>query len=110
VNPQSDAPWQRWTLAAAIGLGASPMAVAADHMISAQVSRFDCKSFKPATHSTLASGTRDTLVISNCNGTPSNPIVIRNDPDGNGPTVNTAYDWVKRRISAQLHELHRCRN
>jgi hypothetical protein len=52
------------TLAAAIGLGASPMAVAADHMISAQVTRFDCKPFKPGDTLTLASGTRNSLVIS----------------------------------------------
>jgi hypothetical protein len=75
------------TLTAAICLGASSMAVAADHKISAQVTKLDCKSFKPGDTVTLASGTRGYLVISNCSGTASNPIVIRNDPDGNGPTV-----------------------
>jgi hypothetical protein len=36
---------------------------------------------------TLPSGQRGPLSIRDCNGTQSNPIIIRNDPRGNGPVV-----------------------
>lgn len=74
-------------LTVTLGLVASTPAFAADHKLSAQVTRFDCKSLKPGDTLTLASGTRGAIVISNCNGTASNPISIRNDPAGNGPAI-----------------------
>jgi len=74
-------------LIGAISLGASEMALAADHKISAQTAKYDCSSVKPGETITLASGTREPLTIGNCNGTPTNPIIIRNDPTGTGPTV-----------------------
>lgn len=72
---------------AAIAIGVSEMALAADHVISAQTPRFECKSIKPGETVTLASGTRGPLVIQNCNGTSANPIIVRNDPNGSGPTI-----------------------
>lgn len=70
-----------------MSLGASKPALAADHRISAQASTFECNSVKPGDTVTIPSGTRGPLRIRNCNGTASNPIVIRNDPNGNGPAV-----------------------
>jgi hypothetical protein len=60
---------------------------AADRTISASTGTFDCSSLGPGDTITLESGTRGPLVIRNCNGTASNPIVIRNDTRGNGPTI-----------------------
>ncbi len=77
----------KMTLFAALCLGSSQVALAADHKISAQAAKFDCSSVKPGDTVTLPSGTRDALTISDCEGTPSNPIIIRNDPNGNGPAV-----------------------
>jgi hypothetical protein len=74
-------------LIAAFGLGFSQAAGAADYKISSQTARFDCSRVKPGDTVTIASGTRDALVISDCEGTESNPIIIRNDPDGSGPAV-----------------------
>ena len=71
----------------AIFFGASQIALAADHKISTQAAKFDCSSVRAGETVTLQSGNRGPLAIGNCNGTSSNPIIIRNDPDGNGPTV-----------------------
>ena len=60
---------------------------AAEHRVALQTAKFDCSSAKPGDTVTLAAGTRGQLNITNCNGTSSNPITIRNDPAGNGPTV-----------------------
>lgn len=77
----------RLALVGAFCLGASEMALAADHKISTQTAKVNCSSFKPGDTLTLASGTRGVLTIHNCNGTQANPIVVRNDPAGSGPTI-----------------------
>src|SRR5688572_33503051 len=74
-------------LIAAISLGTSEMALAADHRVSAQTASFSCSSIKPGETITLPSGARGPLTIHDCKGTPSDPIIIRNDPNGNGPAV-----------------------
>ena len=63
------------------------MAPATNHMISSQTTTFECSSINPGEMLTLASGTRGPLTIRNCNGDPTNPIIVRNDPDGTEPTV-----------------------
>lgn len=62
-------------------------ATAAERVITTSASKFDCAAMKPGDVVTLAAGTRGPLVIRNCKGTSSNPIIIRNDPNGNGPAV-----------------------
>ena len=74
-------------LVAMCSLGASSKSSAADHKVSAQTVRFSCSSIKPGETITLPSGARGPLTIHDCKGTPSNPIIIRNDPNGNGPAV-----------------------
>ncbi|MGH8252317.1 MAG: choice-of-anchor Q domain-containing protein [Steroidobacteraceae bacterium] len=74
-------------LIAAVFAGESEMALAADHKISAQTTTFECSSIRPGDTLTLASGTRGKLKINNCKGTSTNPIIVRNDASGNGPTV-----------------------
>ncbi len=74
-------------LLSVVSLGASEMALAAEHKVSSETAYFDCSSLKPGDTLTLASGTRGPLAVKNCNGTSSNPIIIRNDPNGSGPTV-----------------------
>jgi hypothetical protein len=74
-------------LIAGVCLGSSSVALAADHKISSQSGTFECKSINPGDTLTLASGTRGPLTIRNCSGASANPIIIRNDPDGSGPTV-----------------------
>jgi hypothetical protein len=56
-------------------------------VIPTQEDRFECASIAPGTLLTLAAGARGPLTIQNCNGTAADPIVIRNDPEGTGPTV-----------------------
>lgn len=68
-------------------LGATNMALAADHKISAQTANFDCAQVKPGDTVTLSAGTRGPLTVRSCNGTASNPIIIRNDPSASAPTV-----------------------
>jgi hypothetical protein len=73
-------------------LGQGPgQAYAADHSIAPSTSSVDCQTFgggiKPGDTITLASGTRGPLRISNCTGTTHDPITIRNDTSGTGPTV-----------------------
>ena len=77
----------KFVFIAAISLGASEMALAADHKISTQSERFDCSSVRPGETITLPSGSRGSLTIQGCDGTPTNPIIIRNDPEGDGPVV-----------------------
>jgi len=79
--------WAALALVAATGFGATEPALAADHRVSPGSSTFECNSVKPGDTVTIASGTRGPLRIRNCNGTASNRIVIRNDPNGNGPAV-----------------------
>jgi hypothetical protein len=77
------------------GLG---QAHAADHFIAPSTSSVDCQNFsggiKPGDTITLAAGMRGALRVRNCAGTTQNPIFIRNDTSGRGPTV-------MRRTSAQ---------
>jgi len=75
------------TFVSVILLGWSGLLNAADHTISLKTSTFDCSSVRAGDTVTLPSGTRDPLVIAGCNGTASNPITIRNDSRGTGPTV-----------------------
>jgi hypothetical protein len=58
----------------------------ANHAVVNNVAEFECSSVAPGDMITLASGVRGPLTIRNCNGTPSDPIIVRNDPDGNAPT------------------------
>jgi hypothetical protein len=58
-----------------------------DHAIAPQTVSYDCSTNAPGDMLTLVDGTRDPLSIRNCNGTASNPITIRNDPNGIGPTI-----------------------
>ena len=58
-----------------------------DQAIAPQTVSYDCSANLPGDMLTLVGGTRDPLSIRNCNGTASNPITIRNDPDGIGPTI-----------------------
>src|SRR5688572_8864731 len=62
--------------------------LAANYPISPQSDYFDCeaKGVRPGDTVTLEAGTRNPLKIRNCNGTAANPITIRNDPNGTGPT------------------------
>jgi len=70
-----------------IGLAANGVAHAESRTISAQADAYDCGPNKPGDVLTLTPGPRGPLKISNCEGTKANPIIIRNDPSGSGPTV-----------------------
>ena len=74
-------------LAGAVCLGASGSAAAANHVIPAQSSTFECASIKPGDTLTLPAGTRGPLRVRNCTGTQSNPIVIENEANGSGPAI-----------------------
>ncbi len=67
--------------------GANQITLAADHKVSAQALKFNCSSVKPGDTVTLPSGSRGPLTVHDCKGTSSNPIIVRNDPNGNGPAV-----------------------
>lgn len=73
--------------AAALSLGASETARAADHRISPQKATFECAAIKPGDTLTIPSGARGPLRIRNCKGTQQNPIIVRNDPGGPGPAI-----------------------
>ena len=77
------------TLALVAGtyIASSGTALAADHKVSAQAATFDCSRVSPGDTITLASGLRGPLKISGCKGIASNRIIVRNDPNGNGPVV-----------------------
>src|SRR5262245_39424482 len=70
-------------------LGAAPTSAttATERVIPANVEKFECSSVAPGSLLTLAAGNRGPLMIRNCNGTRADPIVMRNDPEGMGPTV-----------------------
>jgi hypothetical protein len=72
----------------AFGLTASHEAAAADRTITPQTDVFSCgSSVKAGDTLTLPGGTRGPLTIRDCNGTASNPIVIRNQAGGSGPAI-----------------------
>ncbi len=77
----------RSVLSIALLLGPAIAAQAADHAIAASAARFDCSRVRPGDTVTIAAGNRGPLKISNCNGSDSNRITIRNDSRGNGPVV-----------------------
>jgi hypothetical protein len=70
-----------------VGTEASARAPGADQAIEPQTQTYDCSFNAPGDMLTLASGTRGPLAIRDCKGTSTNPITIRNDPNGVGPTV-----------------------
>ena len=74
-------------LATALCFGTSQTVMAADYKVSSQTSKFDCSKARPGDTVTLPSGTRNSLIIADCEGTASNPIIVRNDPNGTGPAV-----------------------
>jgi Right handed beta helix region len=73
----------------AVGFFLCPVAtvLAANHVLASQTGSFDCGSVKPGDTVTLQSGERGPLKIRNCNATADNPIRIRNDSNGSGPTT-----------------------
>lgn len=74
--------------AAALSFGLlSTSTLAANHLISAETTAFDCSTVNPGDTITLTAGPREPLKISNCVGTYESPIVIRNDVTGIGPTI-----------------------
>lgn len=70
-----------------IGLGASAPALSVERVIPAGTAKFNCAIAKPGDVLTLTAGLRGPLTVYGCNGTASNPIIIRNDPDANAPTI-----------------------
>ena len=95
------APSQRLSLTVLlVGLfagGVGTAADAADHFVSSGTSTFNCSSVNPGDTVTLAAGNRGALRVSDCTGTAANPIIIRNDPTGSGPTV------IRRNSDEQLN-------
>lgn len=79
----------RLTLAVGFFLGPVATALAANHVLPSQNGNFDCGSVRPGDTVTLQSGERGPLKIRNCNGTADNPITIKNDSNGAGPTIIT---------------------
>ena len=79
--------WLQVALVGVVMAGGGDAALAANHVISSNASTFECNSARPGDTLTLPAGTRGPLRIRNCNGTQSNPIVIRNDVNGSGPAV-----------------------
>jgi hypothetical protein len=61
--------------------------MAAERVISAQTDVYSCGSAKPGDVLTIPSGTRGPLIVRDCTGTASNPIVVRNQPGGSGPAI-----------------------
>ena len=74
-------------LAGVMLYGVATVAQAADFPIASQMATFDCSRVSAGDTVTVASGTRGPLKISNCSGTDSKRITIRNDARGNGPSV-----------------------
>jgi hypothetical protein len=62
-------------------------ALAADHLIPADVSTFNGSDVRPGDTVTLAAGERGPLRIIDLQGTSRAPIIVRNDPNGRGPAV-----------------------
>lgn len=69
-----------------LAMGGQP-AVAANFSIGSGVAKFDCSAARPGDTITLAAGARGPLTISSCLGSSTNPITIKNDVAGSGPTV-----------------------
>lgn len=76
-----------FALSAVVTFAASQNAQAADHRVSPQTAKFDCSRVNPGDTITIPSGSRDPLTIQHCDGSSTNPIIIRNDPDGDGPAI-----------------------
>jgi hypothetical protein len=78
-------------LDAAVPVPAAPGKPVANPMggdfVSGETEIYDCSRIAPGEMLTLAAGTRGPLTIRNCRGTQADPIVIRNDPEGTGPTI-----------------------
>lgn len=70
-----------------LGFGVSVPASAVERVISSQTAVYSCGPAKPGDVLTIPSGTRGPLIVRDCNGTASNPIIVRNDPGGNGPAI-----------------------
>ncbi len=77
----------RFVVIAIVSIGASDIAFAADHKVSAASERFDCSSVRAGDTVTIPAGARGPLTIRDCKGSATNPIIVRNDPDGNGPAI-----------------------
>lgn len=71
--------------------------LAAEHFVPSEVSDINCGVFgggiRAGDRVVLESGTRDPLKIQNCKGSAERPIVVTNDPSGDGPTI------IRRRSS-----------
>ena len=82
--------FNRLSLTLALLLAIAP-SYAADHFVSHTTSTVDCATLgggvKPGDTITLAAGNRGPLRVRNCEGTTAEPITVRNDPSGPGPTV-----------------------
>lgn len=91
-------------LVAGTYVAATPETQAADHKVSPTAEKFNCSGVKPGDTVTLGSGTRGPLKIYDCNGSASNRIVIRNDPDGSGPLV------IRRASGPERGFIFDCRN
>jgi hypothetical protein len=76
-------------LAGLLAVGTATPTLAADHSVSSGTAAVDCNAngIEPGDTITLDAGSRGPLKIRGCTGTAANPIVIRNDTTGNGPTV-----------------------
>lgn len=70
-----------------LGFGASVPALAVERVISAGTDVYSCGAARPGDVLTIPAGTRGPLIIRDCDGTASNPIIVRNDPDGGGPAI-----------------------
>ena len=77
----------RISLAGLVLAFAAGAATAADHRVAPSTTKFSCSSVGPGDTITLSSGSRGPLVIENCTGTSSRPIIVQNDPLGKGPTI-----------------------
>ena len=62
-------------------------AYAANYAVSSGTASFDCSNVNPGDTVTLAAGTRGPLKITDCKGSASSRIVIRNDVNGSSPTI-----------------------
>jgi hypothetical protein len=77
----------RMALFGVFAMNGIAVASAAERFVTSSQSSVDCSSVRPGDEIVLAAGERGSLAIEGCRGTEDDPIVIRNDADGNGPTV-----------------------
>src|SRR5262245_46522612 len=70
-----------------LGIGACTPAMAVERVIPAGTDVYSCGAAKPGDVLTIPGGTRGPLTIRDCDGTASNPIIVRNDPNSGGPAV-----------------------